>query len=333
MLKKGCKPVVLITTGDPAGIGPEIVVKVLKDERIHEKAKFFVIGDEAIYRVLGSLEINPVRDLNNYKEGFLNLISVSNIKNIKPGVPTKETAISAYMSLEKAVGLIKQGIAKAVITGPVYKKGIISAGIKFIGHTEFFQERFNISDVLMSFYSDKLFVGTATTHLPISKVSKAIKKNALRNKIFIALTFLKKFFGLSRPSIAVLGLNPHAGEGGSFGEEELNTILPICHEFRQNGENVVGPIPADVAFFYALKGDYDFVFGMYHDQVLAPFKMLFFESGVNVTMGLPFIRTSPDHGTAFDIAGTGKANCMSMVKSVKLALKMLRFVKRSKDEN
>ncbi len=333
MLKKGYKPAVLITTGDPAGVGPELIIKILKNEKICKQAKFFVIGDEAIYRDFGLLKINLIKDPDNYKEGQLNLITVTSIKKIKPGIPTKETALSSYLSLRKAIFLIKQGISNALVTGPVYKHGIVSAGINFTGHTEFFQEEFNISDVLMSFYSKKLFVGTITTHLPLHNVSKSIKRNSLRNKISIALTFLKKFFGLQKPKIAVLGLNPHAGEGGSFGDEEVNIIAPLCDEFRNNGENIVGPISADVAFFYALKRHYDFVLGMYHDQVLAPFKMLFFESGVNVTMGLPFIRTSPDHGTAFDIAGTGKANSKSMEESINLALKMLKLFKGNKNEH
>lgn len=333
MWKKGCKPVVLITTGDPAGIGPEIIIKALKDEKIHEKAKFLIIGDESIYRDLGDLNINLLKSFDDYKDGFLNLIPVSNIKKIKPGISTKETALSAYQSLVVAEDLIKKGLSKAVVTAPVYKKGIISAGIKFIGHTEFFQNKFNVSDVLMSFYSEKLFVGTVTTHIPISKIPKAMNKDVIKNKILIVLKSLKKFFGLIKPSIAVLGLNPHAGEGGSLGNEELDILLPVCDDFRKKGENIIGPISADVAFFYALKGKYNFILGMYHDQVLVPFKMLYFESGVNVTMGLPFIRTSPDHGTAFDIAGKGTANSLSMVNSIKLALKMLRFLEGSENEN
>lgn len=333
MWKKGCKPLVLITTGDPAGIGPEVIIKALRDERLYEKAKFLVIGDEFIYRELSDLKINLIKSINDYKYGYLNLISVSRIKKIKPGKPTKETAISAYQALVMTEDLLKKGLSKAVVTAPVYKKGIVSAGIKFIGHTEFFQERFNVSDVLMSFYSKKLFVGTVTTHIPVSKISSSINKSIIKSKLLIALGSLRNFFGFKKPVIAILGLNPHAGEEGNIGKEELDIISPICNELRRRKENVIGPISADVAFFYALKGKYDFILGMYHDQVLAPFKMLFFESGVNVTMGLPFIRTSPDHGTAFDIAGKGIANCESMVSSIKLALKMLSTLGRSGNEN
>jgi 4-hydroxythreonine-4-phosphate dehydrogenase len=327
MWKKGCKSVVIITTGDPAGIGPEIILKTLKNEQLQEKARFVVIGDEAVYKTYDVLKINRIKSLDDYKEGVLNLIPVSNIKNIKHGRPTKETAISAYNSLEKAVNLIKNGLSNAIVTAPLYKKGIVSAGIKFIGHTEFFMEKFNVDDVLMSFYSKKLFVGTVTTHVPLSFASKMINKNVLTNKIMIVLAFFRKFFNKKNPVIAVLGLNPHSGEGGCLGNEEIKVISPVCDSFRKKKEKIIGPISADVAFFQAFKGMYDFVLGMYHDQVLAPFKMLYFDEGVNITMGLPFIRTSPDHGTAFDIAGKGKADEKSMLQAVKLALKMLNRLK------
>ncbi|MCX7769856.1 MAG: 4-hydroxythreonine-4-phosphate dehydrogenase PdxA [Proteobacteria bacterium] len=330
MSKKGYRPVVLITTGDPAGIGPEIIVNSLKIEKLHKNANFYVIGDETVYRNYSDFEINIIKSLDNYKTEKLNLIPVTKLKKIIPGVPTKSTAISAYKSLEKAEELIKKGISKVVVTAPIYKKGIISAGIKFVGHTEFFQERFNVSDVLMSFYSTKLFVGTITTHLPLSQVLTQINRNILKRKLQIIFLFFERYFNIKNPSIAVLGLNPHAGEEGALGNEEIKIIKPVCEEYKKKNKNVIGPISADVAFYEAINGKYNFILGMYHDQVLAPFKMLFFESGVNVTMGLPFVRTSPDHGTGFDIAGQGKANPTSMVRAIELALKMVDSMKKDK---
>jgi len=322
MLKIGFKPVVIITSGDPAGIGPEIIANIFSNSKIRDRAFFFVIGDEVAFRYYLCEKINIIQKKEDYKENCLNLISVSKIKNLKPGTPNKETALSSYLALKKAVELIKNGFSKVLITAPIYKKGIIETGIKFTGHTEFLQKSFCIKDVLMSFYSKKLFVGTVTTHVPLVKVSKLITYDLVKSKIDIASRFIRHYFNKTNPSIAVLGLNPHAGEGGKIGHEDEDVLKPLCLSLKKEGINVTGPVSADVAFYDAYKGKYDFVLGMYHDQVLAPFKMLYFDRGVNLTMGLPFIRTSPDHGTAFDIAGKGVSSKESMENAIKLALSL-----------
>ncbi len=324
MLKKGFKPVVIITSGDPAGIGPEIIANIFSDSTIRNRAFFFVIGDEVSFRYYLGEKINIIQKKEDYKENCLNLVPVSRIKNLKPGRPTKDTALSSYLALKKAMELIKGGFSKVLITAPVYKKGIIEAGIKFTGHTEFLQKSFRVDDVLMSFYSKKLFVGTVTTHVPLASVSKLITYDLVKSKIEIALRFINRYFNKANPSIAVLGLNPHAGEGGKIGHEDEEILKPLCISLRKEGINITGPVSADVAFYDAYNGRYDFVLGMYHDQVLAPFKMLYFDMGVNVTMGLPFIRTSPDHGTAFDIAGKRVSSKVSMENAIKLALNLVK---------
>jgi len=324
MLKRGFKPIVIITSGDPAGIGPEIIASIFSNNEIINRAFFFVIGDEVAFRYYLGEKINIVKKKEDYKENFLNLIPVSKIKNLKPGSPTKDTALSSYIALKKAMELIKGGFSKVLVTAPIHKKGIIEAGIKFTGHTEFLKKSSATKDVLMSFYSKKLFVGTVTTHVPLFKVSKLITYDSVKGKIEIALRFIKHYFKKANPSIAVLGLNPHAGEGGKIGHEDEAVLKPLCLSLKKEGINITGPVSADVAFYDAYNGKYDFVLGMYHDQVLAPFKMLYFDRGVNVTMGLPFIRTSPDHGTAFDIAGKGVSSKISMVNAIKLALNLAK---------
>jgi len=322
MWKKDYKPLVLITIGEVTGVGPEVIAKTLQDERLRNAARIFVIGTDSVFNYfLNKDQINVTDNLKKYLPTHVNIIRVGDIKGVEFGKPTKSSARLAMQSLEVAVELVKQEKNASLVTAPIYKKGMQDAGFSFPGHTEFLSERFN-SKVLMSFWGKRLRVATITTHLPLKEVPKNITREKLATALNISFNSLSSLLKKEKPCIAVVGLNPHAGEEGKLGDEEIKVINPLCEEFRKNGYNLNGPLPADTAFGNALKGAYDMVIGMYHDQVLAPFKMLYFEDGVNVTLGLPFVRTSPDHGTAFDIAGKGVASEKSFINAVKLAIKM-----------
>lgn len=331
MWKKDSKPLVFITIGEAAGIGPEIIAKTLKDEQLRNTANIFVVGtDTVFYDFLDKEFINIVPDIRYGFPSHLNIIKVDNLKKFKFGQPNKDTARMAMRSLEVAALMAKKVKKAAIVTAPIYKKGMQDAGFNFPGHTEFLSERFN-SKVLMSFWGKKLRVATLTTHLPLKDVPKNIKKQAIFDALNISFNSLKRYLKKSNPEIAVLGLNPHAGEEGHMGKEELEIIKPVCDGFREKGYKLTGPLPADSAFHAAFKGDFDMIIGMYHDQVLAPFKMLYFDEGVNVTLGLPIVRTSPDHGTAFDIAGKGVASEKSFKNALKLAIKMTKNWRDNED--
>ncbi len=320
MWKRDYKPLIIVTSGDVAGVGPEVIIKTLTDERIRRRARIFVVGPASIfYEIAGKNLINIAEDVTEYQPSVINLIDTGNLKKVTFGKPDRDSAIMAIRALEKAVDILRKEENAALVTAPIYKKGIQDAGFSFPGHTEYLAEMFNCR-VLMSFWGKKLKVATLTTHLPLKNVAENITESKLKQSLSIALDSLKLILNKEKPVVAVLGLNPHAGEEGKLGKEEMNIIEPVCEYYRGMGELVKGPLPADSAFFRALKGEFDMVFGMYHDQVLTPFKMLYFEEGVNVTLGLPFIRTSPDHGTAFDIAGKGIASEKSFRNALLMAI-------------
>lgn len=271
------KPLILITTGDLKGIGPEITKKALADPRIRKMADFFIIE------------------------------------------PVDRTGFGA---IEKAVGILKKGGAKGLVTAPVNKSAINKTGAPFKGHTEYLAEETNTRKFAMLFYSEFMKVTIVTRHLPLRQVSGSLTKNKIETAISLTGGALKKYFGIPRPRIGVCGLNPHAGEQGLMGSEEKKVIIPAIKNSKKKTPGVLGPLPGDAAFYMAHRGDVDAVVAMYHDQGLAPFKMLAFNRGVNVTLGLPFVRTSPDHGTAYDIAGKGIADPGSMKEAMKLAARM-----------
>jgi 4-hydroxythreonine-4-phosphate dehydrogenase len=324
MLKKGYKNGVIVTTGDPAGIGPEIIVKSLASEHLRKQARIFVVGEaRALGLYCDSKFIRTCSDLNDYKWQYLNLIPVSELKELSAGQPTVDTARSSVKALEMARDIVSGEKDFALVTGPIHKKGLQDVGFNFPGHTEFLGDRSGCT-VLMMFWGRKFKVATLTTHCSLREVPDKITSDAVKEAIAIADHGLKKLFRIKKPRITVLGLNPHAGESGKLGIEEQTIILPACEEMKARGFNVKGPVPADAAFYYALKGSCDIILGMYHDQVLGPFKMQYFEEGVNLTLGLPYIRTSPDHGTAFDIAGKGIASETSMKNAITLAVELLK---------
>lgn len=248
-------------------------------------------------------------------------IAILNIGNnqISVGKPTKISGLNSYESIEIAIDLCKRKIAKAMVTAPISKTAFNMASIKFPGHTELLANRTKTKNFIMTFLSKKMKGGLLTIHEPIKNVPKLIKKEKLSNSTELILKMFNNDFGIKNPKIAVLGLNPHAGESGIIGKEEEEIITPIIKKYPKN---LFGPFSSDAFFANHLYKNFDFVLGMYHDQLLIPFKMMNFNSGVNYTAGLPIIRTSPDHGTAFDIAYKGIANSSSFLEAFYYAEKI-----------
>lgn len=311
----------LFTCGDFNGIGPEISIKLF-NFLLKSKSKthlIFICPVNVFDYYYQSLKYKfPYIIINNIsetKENLLNIIPLQNLK-LKIGSPNKRSGEIAYQSLEVAIEILKLKAADAVVTAPVSKHAFELAGINFPGQTELIASHFNTKNFLMMFLSSKMNAALATIHIPIKSVSKSLSTNFLRKKIQILFDSLKKDLLISEPKIAVLGLNPHSGEKGKIGREEIETIIPAIKHFDRNVE---GPFVPDAFFANHLYENYDAILGMYHDQVLIPFKMLNFNNGVNFTAGLPIIRTSPDHGTAFDIAGKGIADFKSLLSAFRYA--------------
>jgi len=282
-----------ITLGDCAGIGPEIVDAALKSDRLPDKAEYVVIG--------------------KYPDCSL-------------GKPTLETARAAAAALEEAVTLARRGALAAVVTDPVQKARMYEAGFKFPGQTEFFAERCGVKNFAMLLTGGKITVALVTAHLPLRKVPSALKRSEIVRVGLLLVDFLHRR-SKKTPRIAVAGLNPHAGESGKLGREEIEIIAPAVEELQsaiRNPQSAVlsGPLSADTVFHRAAEGEFDAVLCMYHDQGLIPLKLHAFHTGVNVTLGLPFPRTSPDHGTAFDIAGKGIARPDSMITAITVAVEL-----------
>ena len=286
------KPRIGITLGDCAGIGPEIVELALKSGRVPDSTEYIVLGRQP---------------------------------NCKAGVPTPETARAAANALEEAVTLARRGELEAIVTGPVHKARMYEVGFRFPGQTEFFAERCGAKDFAMCLTGGKLTVALVTAHVPLCKVPRALKQSKIV-RIGLLLAKFVRSRGKNGPRIAVAGLNPHAGESGKLGVEEIEIIAPAVQELQsriEGGESkIVGPVSPDTVFHRAIEGEFDAVLCMYHDQGLIPLKLHAFHSGVNVTLGLPFPRTSPDHGTAFEIAGKGIARPDSMIAAINLAVEL-----------
>jgi 4-hydroxythreonine-4-phosphate dehydrogenase len=298
------KPRIGITFGDCAGIGPEIVELALKSGRIPDSLEYVVLGRQP---------------------------------NCKPGEPTPETARAAAAALEEAVTLARRGELDAIVTGPVHKARMYEVGFRFPGQTEFFAERCGVKNFAMCLTGGKLTVALVTAHIPLRKVPRALKRSEIMRVGLLLAEFLRSR-GKHAPRVAVAGLNPHAGESGKLGLEEIEVIAPAIEDLnsslgsglrRGNAANAddsprlfIGPVSPDTVFNRAVEGEFDAVLCMYHDQGLIPLKLHAFHSGVNMTLGLPFPRTSPDHGTAFEIAGKGIARPDSMIAAINLAVEL-----------
>jgi len=318
-----------ISLGDVTGVGPEVALKAVAAEAPADNTKYLFIGDEGVLtRLNKKLSLNlPLKKFSSYGDSG-RFFTVSSAEPLAESLPAG-AAPAAHASvswLRHGGQRCLRGELDALVTAPVNKESIIRAGHKFVGQTEFLSEMANTKrTAMMLLGTDErgrwLRVALATVHIAIKSVPEKLTAEKIALAIELAAQSCRDL-GLARAKIAVCGLNPHAGEGGQFGDEEIKTIAPAVLAEQQKGLDVVGPLSGDTVFHYALKGDFDAVVAMYHDQGLAPLKAVAFDSGINWTLGLPFIRTSPDHGTAFDIAGKGVARPDSLIAALKLAAAM-----------
>lgn len=330
------RPRILITMGDPAGIGPEIIAKAAESGEVQSLCRPLVIGDAAVMKKIIedlrlSVSVHIVSSLSEAGQAPERL-DVLDLKNVnmsshrwgRPG-PASGRAVVEY--IKKAVELIMAGEADALVTAPINKEMMNAAGYSYAGHTELLAELTGSRRFGMMFVGGGLRLILATIHLAIKDVPTAITTERVLDAIRQAHAAMR-LFGIERPRIGVAALNPHAGEGGLFGTEEMDSILPAVLDARAEGIDASDPMPADTLFYKARNNYFDIVVAMYHDQGLAPLKMLAFGNAVNVTVGLPIIRTSVDHGTAYDIAGKGCADPASLIGAVRLAAQMSRLKKR-----
>ncbi len=328
-----------ISLGDPAGIGPEVTVLALAParRRRYGAVRPIVVGDHALVRRLVS-ELAIATRVVTYRPGRPippDAIAVLDPDGVDrplppPGAPSHAGARAALAWFEHAVDLVRSGAADAVVTAPLSKGEVQAAGVRtFVGHTEWLAERIGAPEPVMMLANDRLRVALATTHLPLKDVPGALSIERVERTLTITWRELRERFGLAAPRLALAALNPHAGDGGAIGHEERDILVPAVERARAAGVNVEGPLPADTLFVRAVRGDFDAVIALYHDQGLIPLKLMGFETGVNVTLGVPVIRTSPDHGTAFELAGKrrrGKplATSQSMEAALELAARLAR---------
>ncbi len=317
---------IAITMGCLVGIGPEILLKFFTQGNNFSDYQPVVVGDIGVLRHCATT-LNIETDFQSWipgtpaEAGKIPVLEVSclKIQELIWGQPTITTGKAMVAYIEKAVGLINEGIFAAMVTCPISKSSLNRAGYNFPGHTEMLAALTGSSDYVMMMAGNTLRVTLATIHCPLLEVPARLNQESLATLIQITDTALRRDFGIPAPRVAVAALNPHAGEAGLFGHEEEEIILPAINTMRAAGILVEGPFPPDTIFFKAAQGMYDAVICMYHDQGLIPFKLLHFQDGVNVTLGLPIVRTSVDHGTAYDIAGKGLADPASLVAAVELA--------------
>lgn len=320
-----------ITLGDLNGIGPEVVIRALADNRILNLVTPVVYGSSRVLsyykKLLAAEEFNfsPTKSKGQFTARSVNVVNCweENIE-ITPGKPSAETGKAALKALQTATAELKEGLIDALVTAPIDKHTIHSDEFPFKGHTEFLAREFGGGDSLMFMVSEVLRVGLVTDHEPLRDVPALISKERLEGKLKLMEQCLKKDFGINKPKIAVLGLNPHAGDGGLIGKEDEEVIRAVVADQRNRGKLIFGPLPSDGFFGAAQFKQYDGVLAMYHDQGLIPFKTLAFENGVNFTAGLPIVRTSPDHGTGYNIAGKNQANPASMRQAILLASEIYR---------
>jgi 4-hydroxythreonine-4-phosphate dehydrogenase len=313
-----------VSLGDPAGIGPEVVAKCWDGRERFELSPFVAIGDP---RSIGKVWDGPIELIEDPRQAdavfdyALPVIQIAAASEDVPGQPSVAGAHCSLDSLEIAVGLARSGSAAAVVTGPVSKEQLYSIGFSHPGQTEFVAERCGVGsgNVAMMLAGPTLRTVPVTTHLPFADVAQRLSPALIEARGRTTLRGLQRNFGIAEPVLAVSALNPHAGEGGLLGHEEVEIIEPAIAALRAEGWRVTGPHPADTMFHAAARARYDAALCMYHDQALIPLKALHFEDGVNVTLGLPIIRTAPDHGTAFDIAGQDRADPRPMASAIRMA--------------
>ena len=326
------KPLAL-TSGEPAGIGPDIALTAWLRRNELGLPPFYLLGDRAFFadraKILGlKVELADAgpEDASAAFAKALPVVATGEVATAQPGQPDETSANAALASIRQAVDHVRAGSASAVVTNPIAKSVLYRAGFRHPGHTEFLAELAADGGLapqpVMMLWSPALAVVPVTIHLSLREALAQLSIDLIVSTARIAVADMKTRFGLARPRLAVSGLNPHAGEDGSLGTEDITVVAPAVERLRGEGIDAKGPLPADTMFHPAARKTYDCAICMYHDQALIPIKTIAFEDAVNVTLGLPFIRTSPDHGTAFDIAGTGKANPSSLVAALRLAARM-----------
>jgi 4-hydroxythreonine-4-phosphate dehydrogenase len=313
-----------VSLGDPAGIGPEVIAKCWDNRADFGLPPFVAIGDGRSIAAIWDGPIEVVDDPSQADAAFdyaLPLIQVSSASTDTPGHPSVAGAHCSLDALELAVGLARSASASAVVTGPVSKEQLYAIGFSHPGQTEFVAERCGVSpgNVAMMLAGPTLRTVPVTTHLALHDVTRALTSSLIESRGRAALRGLQRHFGIAEPRLAVSGLNPHAGESGELGREELEIIEPAIAALAAEGWRVSGPHPADTMFHARARANYDAALCMYHDQALIPIKALHFEDAVNVTLGLPIVRTAPDHGTAFDIAGQDRADARPMAAALRMA--------------
>ncbi len=317
-----------ITVGDINGIGIEVIIKAFKDNRMYQQITPVIYGSTKVANIhrkvlrMSDFRFNIIEKVEEAKSKKVNLINLGNDEALKVelGKPTKDSGEFALKSLEAATKDLAEGKIDILVTAPINKEAIQNAGFEFPGHTEYLAHLSKTEDYLMLLMNDVLKIGVVTGHIPLKEVAESLDKKEILNKIEILNKSLKSDFGIIKPKIAILGLNPHAGDNGKIGMEEKEIILPAILKAKENNILAFGPYSADGFFGSGSYKDFDAILAMYHDQGLAPFKALSFGSGVNFTAGLPIVRTSPDHGTAYEIAGQRKAESDSFRHAIFTAI-------------
>ena len=328
---KNRKPIVGITQGDSNGIGYEVIIKAISDSRILDFFTPVVYGSSKLFGFyrktipeIEALETNVITDAAEAKPKKINILNcLPDNVFADPGHPSPDAARNAIDALDRAVADIKAGLIDTLVTGPINKKAMSGEGFGFPGHTEYLQNQFGVWDVAMIMTSHRLRLGVVTGHIPLKDVPNSISKEKIISKLRLMDKSLRQDFCIDRPRIAVLSLNPHSGDGGLLGTEEQDIIMPAIAEASAEGLMVFGPFSPDGFFGLGHYERFDATLAMYHDQGLAPFKSLSFEDGVNYTAGLPIVRTSPDHGTAYDMAGKDEADPKSMRSAIFTSIDIL----------
>ncbi len=324
------RPILAVTMGDPSGVGPEIVAKAADDPRVVEQARLLVVGDAATLEAATEVTGVPLRvralespDEAAYAPGTLEVLDLKNVDlpSLPRGRVNPMAGAAAFACLRKATELALAGAVQGVVTAPLNKEALNQAGYRYPGHTEALADLTGAREVAMLLVAGGLRVGHVSTHVPLCDAIRRVQRRRIVTVARLTEEAVRRM-GVDRPRLAVAGLNPHTGEGGLFGTEEAAEIAPAVEELAAEGYLVAGPLPPDSVFLRALRGEFDAVIAMYHDQGHIPTKLIGFDEGVNVTLGLPILRTSVDHGTAFDIAWTGVARPGSMVAAILLAARM-----------
>ena len=309
------KPGIILTTGDPNGIGPEVILKIFSSTSILKKYRLKIAGDKRVFDSYAGL-----LGMNEIHEKYFETVKLPKRYSVKAGSIDSSSGRHSGDCIKHAVKLCMKKKYDAMVTLPISKEAFVLGGYNYPGHTEMITSLTRGQQSLMMMYSNQIIVSLVTNHIPLSKVSKAITQELIIQKFIISNNSLVRDFGIMNPRISVLSLNPHSGDGGNIGKEELKVIVPAIEKLRVVGFNVSGPFAADAFFAGKNYERFDMILAMYHDQGLIPFKMLSVDSGVNFTAGLKIVRTSPDHGTAFDIAGMGIARIQSTVSAIETAV-------------